>query len=216
MTFVLASKHLEKFALRWVACYLFLLAVGILSSAQSPTVSLPPVQHNNPAVLLETLSWDEAEHILTPDTVVVIALGAESKEHGHHLQLNNDFPHARVPKKRNPLRRAAKHRHRSHHQLQFLSRLPRISRFHFPQYRYRSLARCSSTTFFILPRATTAHAGSMSSIRAFPRSGLSHKLPPISQRTASSSATPTSRRMILSRKNFASPAVRTPTKSKPR
>jgi creatinine amidohydrolase len=100
MTFVLASRCLEKFALRWVACYLFLLAVGILSSAQSPTVSLPPVQHTNPAVLLETLSWDEAERILTPDTVVVIALGAESKEHGRHLQLNNDFLMAEYLKKR--------------------------------------------------------------------------------------------------------------------
>ena len=100
MTSVLASKHLEKFALRWVACYLFLLAVGILSSAQSPPVTPPPVEHNNPAVLLETLSWDEAEHILTPDTVVVIALGAESKEHGRHLQLNNDFLMAEYLKKR--------------------------------------------------------------------------------------------------------------------
>ena len=52
------------------------------------------------AVLLETLSWDEAEHILTPDTVVVIALGAESKEHGRHLQLNNDFLMAEYLKKR--------------------------------------------------------------------------------------------------------------------
>jgi creatinine amidohydrolase len=50
--------------------------------------------------LLETLSWDEAEHILTPDAVVVIALGAESKEHGRHLQLNNDFLMAEYLKKR--------------------------------------------------------------------------------------------------------------------
>ena len=46
---------------------------------------------NNRGILLENLTWDEAEHVLTPDTVVVIALGAESKEHGRHLQLNNDF-----------------------------------------------------------------------------------------------------------------------------
>jgi creatinine amidohydrolase len=42
-------------------------------------------------ILLEKLSWDEAEKVLTPDRVVVIALGAESKEHGQHLQLNNDW-----------------------------------------------------------------------------------------------------------------------------
>ena len=54
----------------------------------------------NAAVLLETLSWDEAEKILTPETVVVIALGAGSKEHGRHLQLNNDFLMAEYLKRR--------------------------------------------------------------------------------------------------------------------
>jgi creatinine amidohydrolase len=100
MTSLLASKPLEKLALRSVAWGLALLAVATLSSAQSPAVTPPPVEHTNPAVLLESLSWDEAEHILTPDTVVVIALGAESKEHGRHLQLNNDFLMAEYLKKR--------------------------------------------------------------------------------------------------------------------
>ena len=36
-------------------------------------------------VLLEDLTWIEAEKALTPDTVVVIPLGAASKEHGPHL-----------------------------------------------------------------------------------------------------------------------------------
>jgi len=94
MTFVLASRLLKTFALRLVTLCLF------LSSAQSPTVTPPPVEHTNPAVLLETLSWDEAERVLTADTVVVIALGAESKEHGRHLQLNNDFLMAEYLKKR--------------------------------------------------------------------------------------------------------------------
>jgi creatinine amidohydrolase len=100
MTFVPASRHLEKLALRSVACCLYLLAVATLSSAQSPAITPPPVEHTNPAVLLESLSWDEAEHVLTPNTVVVIALGAESKEHGRHLQLNNDFLMAEYLKKR--------------------------------------------------------------------------------------------------------------------
>jgi len=52
------------------------------------------------AILLETLSWDEAEKILTPDATIVIALGAESKEHGRHLQLNNDFVMAEYLKNR--------------------------------------------------------------------------------------------------------------------
>lgn len=44
-----------------------------------------------PGILLEDLSWVEAEKVLTPETVVVIPLGAESKEHGPHLKLKNDF-----------------------------------------------------------------------------------------------------------------------------
>jgi creatinine amidohydrolase len=100
MTFVLVSRRLEKLALHSIAWFLSLLVLATLSSAQTPAVAPPPVQHTNPAVLLETLSWDEAEHILTPDTIVVIALGAESKEHGRHLQLNNDFLMAEYLKKR--------------------------------------------------------------------------------------------------------------------
>jgi creatinine amidohydrolase len=42
-------------------------------------------------VLLEKLTWDEAETVLNSRTVVVIPLGAEAKEHGRHLQLNNDW-----------------------------------------------------------------------------------------------------------------------------
>jgi creatinine amidohydrolase len=68
---------------------------ALTSSAQSP--SKTPSQ---PAVLLETLTWDDAERILTPDTIVVIPLGAGSKEHGRHLQLNNDFLTAEYFKRR--------------------------------------------------------------------------------------------------------------------
>lgn len=42
-------------------------------------------------VQLEELTWLEAEKVLTPQTVVVIPLGAETKEHGPHLKLKNDF-----------------------------------------------------------------------------------------------------------------------------
>jgi creatinine amidohydrolase len=51
-------------------------------------------------ILLENLTWIEAEKVLTPDTVVVIPLGAESKEHGPHLKLKNDFLIAEYLKKR--------------------------------------------------------------------------------------------------------------------
>jgi creatinine amidohydrolase len=40
---------------------------------------------------LEDVPWTDAKKLLTPDAVVVIPLGAASKEHGPHLKLKNDF-----------------------------------------------------------------------------------------------------------------------------
>lgn len=88
-------------ALHWIVSVFLSLGVAVFTSAQSPAPVVPSSQTNRAnAVLLETLSWDEAERVLTPDAVVVIALGAESKEHGRHLQLNNDFLMAEYLKKR--------------------------------------------------------------------------------------------------------------------
>jgi creatinine amidohydrolase len=42
------------------------------------------------SVVLADLTWLEAENLLGPETVVVIPLGAEAKEHGPHLRLDND------------------------------------------------------------------------------------------------------------------------------
>lgn len=41
--------------------------------------------------MLEDLTWVQAEKVLTAEAVVVIPLGAESKEHGPHLKLKNDW-----------------------------------------------------------------------------------------------------------------------------
>ena len=46
---------------------------------------------NNKAVFLEDISWTKAREILKPETVIVIPLGAASKEHGPHLPLSTDF-----------------------------------------------------------------------------------------------------------------------------
>ncbi len=43
-----------------------------------------------PGIVLAELTWLEAAQVLTPQTVVVIPLGAGAKEHGPHLRLNND------------------------------------------------------------------------------------------------------------------------------
>lgn len=45
----------------------------------------------NKAIFLEDISWTTAQQILNSETVVVIPLGAASKEHGPHLPLSTDF-----------------------------------------------------------------------------------------------------------------------------
>ncbi len=51
--------------------------------------ALAPAQ--NKGIMREDLTWQEAEKVLTPDAIVVIPIGAESKEHGPHLKLKNDW-----------------------------------------------------------------------------------------------------------------------------
>lgn len=50
-----------------------------------------PQQETAKGIRLERLSWVEAERVLTPETVVVLPLGAALKEHGPHLTLRNDL-----------------------------------------------------------------------------------------------------------------------------
>src|SRR5205809_399301 len=73
----------------------FLLAVVFSLTAYAQTSS-----QAKKAFLLEDVSWVEAEKKLTPDSTVVIALGAASKEHGPHLKLANDFIMAEYLKNR--------------------------------------------------------------------------------------------------------------------
>ncbi len=51
-------------------------------------------------ILLEDLTWVEAEKVLTNETIIVLPIGAASKEHGPHLKLKNDFILAEYFKKR--------------------------------------------------------------------------------------------------------------------
>ena len=75
-------------------------------------------------LLLEELTWVQAELALTPETVVVLPLGASAKEHGPHLPLCNDWTIAEIFKHactRRP------RRHRAHARLPLLSGLRGIS-----------------------------------------------------------------------------------------
>lgn len=65
------------------------LAGFALASGAVP--SEPAWAASEPSVLLGDLTWPEAERALKPETVVVIPLGAQAKEHGLHLQLDADF-----------------------------------------------------------------------------------------------------------------------------
>ena len=44
-----------------------------------------------PGIRLDSLTWLEAEAVLSPERIVVIPLGANAKEHGPHLPLNTDY-----------------------------------------------------------------------------------------------------------------------------
>jgi creatinine amidohydrolase len=57
-------------------------------------------QTKTKGILLEDLTWVEAEKVLTRETIVVIPLGASAKEHGPHLKLKNDWLIAEYLKKR--------------------------------------------------------------------------------------------------------------------
>jgi creatinine amidohydrolase len=71
------------------ACIALIFAGASLLAAQTPK-----------GVLLENLTWQQAEKVLTPSAVVVIPMGAQAKEHGPHLKLNNDFVTAEYFKNR--------------------------------------------------------------------------------------------------------------------
>lgn len=57
-------------------------------------------QTKNKGILLEDLTWVEAEKVLNEKTVVVLPLGAAAKEHGPHLKLKNDWLIAEYLKQR--------------------------------------------------------------------------------------------------------------------
>ena len=55
---------------------------------------------NYKSIFIENQPWPEARMLLRDTTIVVLPLGAESKEHGPHLQLKNDWLIAEYLKER--------------------------------------------------------------------------------------------------------------------
>lgn len=58
--------------------------------AKFPKSLLPGRAGERAGIRITNLAWPEAEKVLTPDRIVVLPLGAASKEHGPHLLLRND------------------------------------------------------------------------------------------------------------------------------
>ena len=68
-----------------------ILAAAFAAALQAVPIPGSSARQEMPGILLEDLTWVEAEKVLTPEAVVVLPIGAESKEHGPHLKLKNDF-----------------------------------------------------------------------------------------------------------------------------
>ena|SRR5687768_1973826 len=67
---------------------------GRVLDAQRPSTSAQRAAERGRrgrSIRIATLPWTEAEQLLDTSTVVMIPLGAEAKEHGPHLPLNNDW-----------------------------------------------------------------------------------------------------------------------------
>jgi creatinine amidohydrolase len=75
-----------KILVRTFAC---LTVIPLLCVAQTKEAQ------RSKAIYLENLKWMDAEKILTPQSIVVIPMGAESKAHGPHLPLSTDFVQAK-------------------------------------------------------------------------------------------------------------------------
>jgi creatinine amidohydrolase len=87
-------KMNQRTTLKKFTTFMIFLSLPLLLLAQSDG------SKNFKGILLENLTWQEAEKILTDSTVVVIPLGAAAKEHGPHLKLNNDWLMAEYLKQR--------------------------------------------------------------------------------------------------------------------
>lgn len=77
----------------------------LLLTFVSFSAAAQPRNPKNKAIYLEDISWPTAQKLLTPEAVVVIPLGAGSKEHGPHLPLATDYLQAEAYAKEIALQR---------------------------------------------------------------------------------------------------------------
>jgi creatinine amidohydrolase len=64
---------------------------GPMLAALTVAVFAAPVRAQSGSVRIAELPWTDAERVLDTSVIVMIPLGAQAKEHGPHLPLDNDF-----------------------------------------------------------------------------------------------------------------------------
>jgi len=77
-----------------------MMATGLMAMAFTASIIAGAPQARPRGIELANLTWVEAERVLDASTVIVIPLGAASKEHGPHLRLDNDWQLAEYFKRR--------------------------------------------------------------------------------------------------------------------
>ncbi|MGY8904662.1 MAG: 2-amino-4-hydroxy-6-hydroxymethyldihydropteridine diphosphokinase [Burkholderiales bacterium] len=103
----LTLPHPRMYQRAFVLLPLAEIAPGLVSAAQLHAVAPQRIALESPGLLgtdrgieLAHLTWQQAQAHLNADTVVLIALGAATKEHGPHLPLNTDWLQAEFYKDR--------------------------------------------------------------------------------------------------------------------
>jgi creatinine amidohydrolase len=71
-----------------VAGIMLVVTMPVAGVAQQGASPVAPAARGK---VLADLTWQQAEGVLTRNAIVVIPLGAQAKEHGPHLRLDNDF-----------------------------------------------------------------------------------------------------------------------------
>lgn len=149
--------------------------VGLAETPQRPVGDQSDVR----SYWLEDLAWSEAEHVLGPDTVFLIPLGAASLEHGHHLKLRTEAALAEHLTRRvasaTPVVVAPM---LTYHYYPGFDDYPGSSSLSLETARNltvdvaRSLAKYGPRRFYVLNSTTWSHAALAASAEALAREGL--------------------------------------------
>jgi len=159
------NAHAEEAGPALARFILLALGVAAITAGQSTAVSPSQPAPAKAAVLLETLSWDEAEKILKPDTVVCDRAWRRIQGAWPPSAAQQRLFDGRIPQETSSRRGPAKYGCRSHHQLQLLSCF-----LEYPGSTSLSVDTARAMiTDIVYSLRTTARAASIYSTRESPR-----------------------------------------------